>query len=317
MSETTTQPPASEKITVTARVAKMVREAVEKSTLQLPQDYSADNALKAAWLTLQETKDKNDMPVLQVCTEISIMNALMQMVIEGLTTAKDQGYFMAYGNVLAWQRSYFGDQALAKRLVPGIDIYSAVVYLGDEFEFEIIRGRKVVSKHKSSLENQDPSKIKAAYCGAYKEDTGEDLGAIIMTYADIKQSWSMSKTYKENGAGPHNKFPDRFCQRTVTRRRCLPIINTSSDAELLRAIRQYEAFVAEAEASSVASINANAQPIDIATPPVVIVAPAITAASESAVPMPTFTAEPEKVPVETTPATNGQMSLQTEEGPGY
>src|SRR5690606_24667209 len=95
-------------------VAEKVRQFQERGEIHFPTNYSPENALKSAWLVLQETKDKNGKPVLQSCTKNSIANALLNMVVQGLTPAKQQGYFIAYGQQLVFQRSYFGTMAVTK-----------------------------------------------------------------------------------------------------------------------------------------------------------------------------------------------------------
>ena len=69
-------------------VAAKVREFQERGELHFPPNYSAENAMKAAWLKLQETTDRNGKPALQVCTKDSIANALLKMVVYGLTPLK-------------------------------------------------------------------------------------------------------------------------------------------------------------------------------------------------------------------------------------
>ncbi len=238
---------------------------LEKGTLHLPDDYSAENALKSAWLILQSVQDLNKQPALAVCTQESIINALLDMIVQGLNPAKKQCYFIVYGKTLSCQRSYFGDMALAERLKPEIEIYHGVVYEGDEFRYEIIRGRKSIVKHSQELDNQNKA-IKAAYCGVLDTSTGEDLGAEIMTMEQIERSWGMSKTYKPDGKGTHQNFPDQMALRTVIRRRCKTIINASSDALLLESVRRSETEVIEAEMDQEVLENANKELLAIEGP---------------------------------------------------
>ncbi|MBR6129023.1 MAG: recombinase RecT, partial [Bacteroidaceae bacterium] len=105
-------------------ISDQVLEKVNKFTadgaLILPRNYSVENNMKSAWLILQETLDRNGKPVLEVCTKASVANALFDMVLQGMSVSKNQGYFIAYGNKLEFQRSYFGTVALAKRVHGGI-----------------------------------------------------------------------------------------------------------------------------------------------------------------------------------------------------
>src|SRR5690606_2036696 len=148
-------------------VAGRINELMRSGELHLPADYSVHNALKSAWLVLQETVDKDKRPVLSVCSRESIANALLDMAIQGLNPAKRQCYFIAYGHTLVCQRSYFGDMALVKRVLPKADIWYGIVYDGDVFEYTIWRGRRVITKHEQKVENIDPGRIRAAYCSCF------------------------------------------------------------------------------------------------------------------------------------------------------
>lgn len=245
-------------------VAARIRTLMQDRELHLPPDYSAENALKAAWLVLQETTDKNGQPVLAVCTKDSIANSLLDMVVQALTPAKKQCYFIAYGTTLVCQRSYFGDMALVKRILPNADIYFGVVYEGDEFEFELDRGRRVITKHSQKIENMKPDKIVAAYCVIEPGD-GRPAHTEIMTWDQIKRSWRQSKTYKEQGGDtPHHAFPDQMALRTVIRRACKTVINSSSDDYLLlHHMHRSDALAAEAEMDAEVAVNANREVIDV------------------------------------------------------
>ena len=245
-------------------VASRIRSLIQDGELRLPDDYSAENALKAAWLTLQEVKDKDDKPVLSVCTRDSIANALLDMVVQGLNPVKKQCYFIPYGKTLTCQRSYFGDMALVKRVLPKAEIYFGVVYEGDEFEYHIERGRKVIDKHSQRIENVRPDKIVAAYCVIDPGD-GQPAHTEIMTWAQIQQSWRQSKQYKpEGGNTPHHTFPDQMAIRTVVRRACKTVINASSDDYLLlHHMHRSDALAAEAEMEAEMAERANGEIIDV------------------------------------------------------
>lgn len=250
---------------VTARV----REFQNKGELYFPSNYIPENALKSAWLTIQETEDKNKKPALEVCTKESIANALLSMVIQGLNPDKKQCYFIVYGNKLQLQRSYFGSMAVAKSVDADIeDIYGMVVYDGDEFEYEISKGKKIVTKHTQKIQNVKKDNIVAAYacvlCTSGKENY------VIMTIDEIKQAWKMSKMYpvddKGNikGGSTHDKFMAEMCIKTVINRICKPIINSSSDSNIVaKFAAQTDAEFKELDVQEEIEENANKQVIDI------------------------------------------------------
>jgi recombination protein RecT len=231
----------------TSVVLKMVTDLQESRKLHLPADYSAENAIKSAWLALEQNDGARG------CTPASIVQAVFDMVVQGLNPMKKQCYFIAYGKVLQCQRSYFGDQALAIRLNPGIEFYEGVVYEGDEFAIDMARGRKYVAKHVTQLENQDKP-IKGAYCGYVNKD-GEDMGAVIKTMAEIDKSWSQSKS--RNANSPHAKFPAEMAKRTVIRACCKKLINSSSDALLLESISRTDVEHVDAEMAAEIALEAN------------------------------------------------------------
>ncbi|MHB8928865.1 MAG: recombinase RecT [Bacillota bacterium] len=249
-------------------VSAKIREFVEHGQLDLPAGYSVENAMKSAWLMLQQTVDAEKRPVLQSCTRDSVANALLDMAVQGLNPAKHQCYFIAYGNVLACQRGYFGDMAVAKMIRPDIEIYYGVVYKGDELEYAIERGRRRITKHVQKLENIKPEAITAAYCVIEGKD-GEAIHTEIMTIDQIHKSWQQSKTYKDGGNGVHQKFTDQMCLRTVIRRTCKPIINSSNDDYLFaQAVRRSGELQAEAEIESEVEEKANGEVIDTEAKPV-------------------------------------------------
>src|SRR5690606_20910731 len=152
----------------------------ERGEIHFPANYSPENAMKSAWLILQNTLDREKRPVLEVCTKDSIANSLLDMVVQGLNPAKKQGYFIAYGKQLVFQRSYFGTMAVTKRVTGAKDICAEVVYEGDEFEFEISRGRKKITKHKQTVASINGGKIVAAYCTIVFDDEREYTDIMTM-----------------------------------------------------------------------------------------------------------------------------------------
>lgn len=250
-------------------VAARVRQFQESGQLHLPANYSAENAMKSAWLTLQSTVDRNGKSALEVCTKDSIANSLLDMVVQGLNPAKKQGYFIVYGNKLTFQRSYFGTMAVAMQVDNSIqNIIAEVVYEGDTFKYKINRGRKEITEHEQALENIDGGKIKAAYCLVINND-GEIVKTEIMTIDEIKKAWAQSqmKPIDEKGnikAGTtHDKFTAEMCKKTVINRTCKPIINASSDAHLLRSFSRTDEVIAEENAAAEIAENANKEVIDI------------------------------------------------------
>jgi recombination protein RecT len=243
-------------------VAAKVREFQEKGELHFPPNYSPENAMKSAWLILQNTFDREKRPALQVCTRDSIANALLDMVVQGLNPAKKQGYFIVYGKQLVFQRSYFGTMAVTKRVTGAKDIFAQVVYEGDEFEFEIIRGRKKVTKHKQTLASISGGKIVAAYCTIILDDEREFTE--IMTWDEIQQAWKKSKQNPDKEGSTHQEFPQEMAKKTVINRTCKAYLNSSDDSSLvMRHFNRQDDVIAEAEVEAEIAENANSEVIDV------------------------------------------------------
>ncbi|AIQ59718.1 recombinase RecT [Paenibacillus borealis] len=194
--------------------------------LILPMNYNASNALKSAFFKLQEVQDKNGKPALEVCSRESVANALLDMVVQGLSPAKTQCYFIVYGSKLQLNRSYFGTQAVLKRLSNVKDIWANVIYKGDVFEYEVAGGREKLVKHETSFENRD-NEILGVYAVVKSVDDEEIL--TVMTKKEVDASWSQSKTSQS----VHKKFPQEMAKRTVINRAAKAYINTSDDSDLL------------------------------------------------------------------------------------
>jgi len=243
-------------------VEKKVNQFLERGELHLPPNYSPHNAMKSAWLILQNTVDKNKKPALQVCTRDSIANSLLDMVVQGLNPAKKQGYFIVFGNQLVFLRSYFGTMAVTKQVTNAKDIYAEVVYQGDEFEYKIERGRKYVTNHAQKLENVDKNNIVAAYCTIVFDDRPEYTE--IMTMDQIKQAWKKSQMYRENGNGTHQQFTEEMAKKTVINRTCKAYINSSNDSSLvLDRFNRADEIAEEAKFEEEVQANANGEVIDV------------------------------------------------------
>jgi recombination protein RecT len=243
-------------------VGKKVSEFVSRGELHLPPNYSVENAMKSAWLILQNTVDKDKRPVLQVCTKDSIANALLDMAVQGLNPAKKQGYFIAYGKQLVFQRSYFGTMAVTKRAAGAKDIFAEVVYKGDEFEYTIHRGNKIITKHVQKIDNVDPGNIVAAYCTIVFDDDRQFTD--IMTWPEIQKAWSKSKMNPDKEGSTHKEFAQEMCRKTVINRACKRYLNSSDDGSLLMYhVNRADEVAAEAEVEAEIEENANKETIDI------------------------------------------------------
>ncbi|MCF8012565.1 MAG: recombinase RecT [Clostridiales bacterium] len=248
-------------------VTERIREFQEGGEIDLPPNYSVENAMKSAWLELQGTKNKSGKPVLQSCSKDSIANSLLDMAVQGLNPAKSQCYFVAYGSKLVCMRSYFGTIAVAKQFAGAQDVYAQIVYEGDDFEYEIERGRKIISKHKQDFSNKVNGEPLGAYAVIVFEDERPDY-VDVMTMEQIKQAWKQGQTYKEGGGSPHNKFSEEMAKKTVINRTCKAYINSSNDSNLLvDSFNRVGQVQNEEKVQEEIEENANSEVIDIGPGP--------------------------------------------------
>lgn len=216
---------------ISEQVLSRIEQFQKDGSMILPKNYSVENHMKSAWLALQEVEDREHHKALQICTKESIANSLLDMVLQGLSVSKKQGYFIVYGNKLIFQRSYFGTIALAKR-AGGIvsEPVANVIYDGDDFQYEIDPKTAKVSivKHSQKLENIDNAKIKGAYALVMLADGTTQV--TIMSMQQIRAAWGQGATKGNSPA--HKNFAEEMAKKTVIGRACKTIINSSDDAWL-------------------------------------------------------------------------------------
>lgn len=237
--------------------------------IALPANYNAGNAIKNAQLAITEVVDRNKKPALEVCTKASVAQALLDTVLQGLNPGKKQCYYIVYGNKLVMQRSRYGEEHVAKSVCPEIEgIYPEVVYKGDVFEYSKKRGRTVIEKHLQSIDNVSSGEMIAAYCTIVFKDGHEET--TIMTIAEIYSSWKMSRQspFDDKGnlkpSSTHAQFPAEMAKRTVVRRACKPIINSSDDSNLLIAsINRTADAASDAETDALIDENNGIVDVDI------------------------------------------------------
>lgn len=211
------------------KVAQKIEQMQEQGQISLPSNYSAANALQAAYFTLTAVDFKTKVALIDKVTPESVAFALQDMAIQGLSVAKKQGYFIAYGDKLQFQRSYHGTQAVIKRLTGIKEIWANVIWKDEEFEVEYNeRGVLTFKSHKANWKAATGQKedIEGAYCIIEHEDGRQYL--TVMTMAEILTSWSQS-----SNQSVQNKYPQEMAKRTVINRAAKAFLNTSDDSDLL------------------------------------------------------------------------------------
>ncbi len=202
--------------TVTDEFKKLIK----KKGYKVPQGYQVSNALQAAVTALPQVQG------IEKATPDSIKKTLFDMVVQGLTPAKTQCYFIVYGNQLTMQRSYFGTQQVLKRLPEIEDIVAYVVREGEEFSVDYDEtGNLVVTTHHTSFDKLD-NEIIGVYAVVTKLNGTKQYE--VMTKKQIDKSWSKART-----RNVQQDFGDQMAKRTVINRAAKNIINTSSEEDVL------------------------------------------------------------------------------------
>lgn len=230
--------PVKKESDISVMVMDKIKRYTSTGEIQMPPNYSAENAIKGSWIILQEQKDRNGKLVIESCTKGSIAQALFKMCMEGLSAIKGQGYFIPYADVLTWVRNYNGSIALARRVGNVKDVPANVVFEGDDFAFGVNpeTGYQYLIKHQPSAENRDMAKIKGAYAIVIYNDGHSNLE--YMSFSEIQAAWNQGAT---KGASPaHKNFPQEMAKKTVINRACKPPINSSDDGYLFSDVELLE-----------------------------------------------------------------------------
>lgn len=189
----------------------------------MPKDFNYVNAVKMSMLKLQEVKDKNGKPALEVCTQMSIASSLFKMCTKGLNAALNQCYLIVRGDQLCCDPSYFGNVLQVKRIFPDWEPSAHTVREGDEFEFciDTKTGHRHLIKHVQTLESMDKPFIGAYVILPTKEGDGD---LYIMTKKQILAAWAKSSSREH---ATHNAFDEKMVGKTVVNSGCNMIINTT------------------------------------------------------------------------------------------
>lgn len=203
----------------------------EWGALSIPSDYTPENAVRSAAFIINDLKNKDKEPVVQSCTKESIMNALLDMVVQGLNPMKHQCSFIPYGKKLMMRREYAGTIAMAKRFGGVKEVNPVIIYQNDKFRYHIDpnTGKIIPDEHEQSIDNIDINKIKGAYAIVHYGEN--QTYTELMTYDMIKAAWNQGEMKGQSPA--HKNFTDQMVKKTVINRACKLFVNSSSDAPVI------------------------------------------------------------------------------------
>lgn len=214
---------------VSTQVLDRVSEMEQAGALVLPKGYHAGNALKSAWLYLQNIEDRNHNKAIDSCTKASIANVLLEMVIRGEHPMK-HCYFIPYGNQLTFMEKYTGKLMRSKRDTEIAEVNANVVREGEEFVFTVDKkGLLQLVSHKPTFQTMGKP-IVGAYAVVVNKDGSTHLE--VMTMDMIQKAWNQGGFGdKDRQTGTHKNFTDQMCKKTVIARACKVALESSSDRD--------------------------------------------------------------------------------------
>ncbi|QYS85445.1 recombinase RecT [Flavobacterium oreochromis] len=242
---------------ISVQVLSKISAFQESGELTLPKDYKVENALKAAYIILSDPKNN----LLAKCDKSSISEALLKMVVYGVSPIKKQCYFIPYGDKLECSISYAGNIAIAKRYGKLKSIKGNAIFEGDTFEFEVDQktGRRKVIKHIQTLESVGTNKIKGAYAVYELNDGSVDVE--VMSINQIQMAWAQGGSRGNSSA--HKNFADQMAIKTVLNRTCKLLISASDDSVLYDPLEEEKVIDVVAEnVQHEVETNANKESLD-------------------------------------------------------
>ncbi len=189
--------------------------------MTIPEGFSPANSLKKARFMLNDMK-VGGKPVLEVCTEESVMQALLESVAKGLDFSESQIYLIPRNNQMTTMESVYGRIVRAKRASKYYKPIVGYVHEGDIFDFgiDVNTGYTKIIEHKTSVENLDKPFI-AAY--AYVTDNDGNTDVFVMTRKEWLKSWTKSS----NGASVAKEFERDMIYRTIIKKSTKSLVNSN------------------------------------------------------------------------------------------
>ena len=221
---------------IVSQAISKYQEMVENKVFDVPKNYSYKNAIQAARYLISKPIEKGPnkgKTIVDLCTEESILKAIMEMAQKGLNPDKKQCYFIPYGNTCTLSISYQGNVALAKRGGEDIgEVYGYAVYKDDvlDLSFNPQRGVFEIESYQPDISKWTKSDIAGAFA-VITDRAGDVRYTEYMTMEQIKDSWAMGGAKGESPA--HKNFPDQQAIKTVKSRAVKSFVNTADDSEIV------------------------------------------------------------------------------------
>jgi recombination protein RecT len=206
-------------------ILSFANDFIKNNNIILSKSFDLPTAMTSLFLNLQQVKDRQDRPALEVCSPVSIQEAVIQCINEEINVGKKQGYFIVYGDKLTFQPSYFGNVKKAKAMAR-VKINSNVIREDEQADIETRIDGSIIIKHKPSIKCLNKP-IVAVYAVATDIDSERVVNSDIMSMQEVKRSWLKS----QNGGKVAKEFEHEMARRTVENRLAKHFINKSDDTE--------------------------------------------------------------------------------------
>lgn len=221
---------------ISQQVLQRVSIMQKAGEIALPKGYEAGNALKSAWLYLQNVQTRDKQKAIDACSKESIANCLLDMVVRG-EHPMQHCYFIPTGNQLSFWERYTGKLMRAKRDTDIASVNAQVVYEADNFVYTVDdKGVLQLVKHETSMANMDNAKIVGAYAVVVYKNGSTRLE--VMTMDMIRKAWGQGAARGNSGA--HLNFTDQMAKKTVIARACKIELDSTEDGH-----NEEEAFMAQ------------------------------------------------------------------------
>lgn len=208
-------------------IVDYANEYIKNNNIIVSKNYDLGKAMNSLYLNLIQVKDKNGKLALDVCSDASIREAVMECVNKELNVSRSQGYYIVYGDKLQFQPSYFGLSKMARDLA-NVNIFTNVIRDGEEADLETRIDGSIIIHHKPSIKCLN-NKIVAVYAVATDINSGRVVNSDIMSTEEAKKSLAKSKT----GGTVAKEFEHEMLRKVIERRLAKHFINKADDSMML------------------------------------------------------------------------------------
>jgi len=182
---------ASKDLTTTDPIKVLLANNIKAVQSVLPKHLEADKILRMAYTAISK------MPKLRECSQVSLLNALIEASVLGLEIGGPLGHahLLPFGNIASLIIGYQGYMDLAYRSNKISNFQVHPVYAKDKFKYEY--GTQPFISHEPT-EDDDPGTLKFAYAIACYQGGGIDFEIVNKRIAMVAKNRSKAKNKKDS-----------------------------------------------------------------------------------------------------------------------